>query len=475
MRLVFDLSSMVRWHGPPVGMMRVQQHYSALALGLGEPEVVFTAFDPVKRVMMQVSPDMAAAIIGGEVACDMSFYSDPARIKVRFYDRWPGWARRLLIAAIRPRRLLRLEVGAFRRSHPGKTLAPLLDRIDNWLTKPAERLTGKDGKRIRVVPFRTVVKESFNPQPGDHLLLMNSDWAHTDISIISGASRAANARLVVLLHDIIPIQFPEWYRPHDVARFTDYVKKAMGFADRIILTSRRVQTDLEEYCGKIGASRPETARVPLGCDGVREPKAQSGLPAELDPGRYILFVSTIEPRKNHAMLMEVWRRLAVDGTIARHGVKLVFAGREGWMVGEVLAKLHGHPEYGKSLLHYGDVDDDALTRLYEGSAFCVYPSLYEGYGLPPVEALFHGKALIASTGGAIGEVVGPFGLCLDPADADGWEDAMRQWISDPESRATYEEKARTFTPRTWEQAGKETLAAALRPFPNEPGQPPGLS
>ncbi|TIP39182.1 MAG: glycosyltransferase family 4 protein, partial [Mesorhizobium sp.] len=117
--------------------------------------------------------------------------------------------------------------------------------------------------------------------------------------------------------------------------------------------------------------------------------------------------------------------------------------------------------------HLDNVDDGTLSLLYQNSAFCVYPSLYEGYGLPPVEALAYGKALIASTGGAIPEVVGPFGLCLDPLDAEGWEKAMREWITSPEVRTAYEAKAGEFVARSWELAGRETLEATLAPFPDK--------
>ena len=473
MRIVFDLSSVVRWIGPPVGLVRVQRHYGAAAAAFTASDVRFTAFDPIKRVPMQIPPDVAAEIIAGETACDMSFYPDPPRIKTRFYDRWPNWARRLLMAIIRPRRLLLMEFGAFRRKNPRSGLLRLLSRVENRLTRPAERLqlAREDGARVQVLPFRTVAGTRFDPSPGDHVLLMNSDWSHTDITILSRDTRAAGAKLVVLLHDIIPIQFPEWYKPHDVARFTDYVNKAIRLADRFILTSRRVNADLEDYCAKLGTPLPQVRLVPLGCDTIRRSTAAGDLPDGLEAGRYILFVSTIEPRKNHSMLMDVWRRLAADGTIARERVKLVFAGRKGWMVDDVLETLDGHPEHGKSLIHLDNVDDATLTLLYERSAFCVYPSLYEGYGLPPVEALAYGKALIASTGGAIAEVVGSFGLCLDPLDVEGWEDAMRRWISDPEARAWYEANARAFVPRTWEQSARETLEAALEPFADEAAPP----
>ncbi|BCM19006.1 glycosyltransferase family 4 protein [Mesorhizobium sp. J8] len=472
-RLVVDLSSMARWLGPPVGLVRVQRHYSAAAAAFEACEVAFTVFDPVGRILRRVSPQMAAEIIAGDISCDMSFLPDPARIKMRFYDRWPAWARRLLMAILRPRRILITEIGAFGRRNPGSPFLRFLERVETRLMKENERrqVAREDGSRVRIVPLRTVAGDRYELSPGDHLLLMNSDWAHTDVAVISYAARSAGAKLIVLLNDIIPIQFPEWYKPHDVKRFTDYVSLVIGLADRFILTSRRVTTDVEDYAAKLGVHLPELRHVPLGCDSARKSKADGRLPDGLEADRYILFVSTIEPRKNHSLLMDVWRRLVLDGTAAHSGMKLVFVGRSGWMVDEVLAKLHSHPDYRKSLVHLDNVDDATLSLLYRNSAFCVYPSLYEGYGLPPVEALAYGKALIASTGGAIAEVVGSSGLCLDPLDIEGWESAMREWITSPAARAPYEAKAAAFVARSWERAGRETLEAALAPFADE-ARPP---
>ncbi|WP_167449056.1 glycosyltransferase family 4 protein [Mesorhizobium hawassense] len=469
MRLVVDLTSMARWLGPPVGLVRVQRRYTAAAAVFKTSEVAFTVFDPIDRVLRQVSPQIAAEIIAGDISCDMHFYPDPARIKVRFYDHWPNWARQLLMVIIKPRRILITEIGAFTRHNPDSSLLALLERIENRLMKPNERrlVARDDGSRVRVVPLRTVAGNEYKPASGDHLLLMNNDWSHTDIEVISRECRLEGAKLIVLLNDIIPIQFPDWYKPHDVKRFTDYVVLAIRLADRFILTSKRVTADVEEYAAELGSHLPELEHIPLGCDTVRKSKASASLPDGLETGRYILFVSTIEPRKNHSLLMDVWRRLVLDGTVTHSGIKLVFVGRGGWLVEGILAKLHSHPDYGKSLIHLDNVDDATLSILYRNNAFCVYPSLYEGYGLPPVEALAYGKALIASTGGAIAEVVGPYGLCLDPLDVDGWENAMRQWITSPEVRSSWEAKAGEFIARSWEQAGRETLEAVLAPFPDE--------
>jgi glycosyltransferase involved in cell wall biosynthesis len=178
-------------------------------------------------------------------------------------------------------------------------------------------------------------------------------------------------------------------------------------------------------------------------------------------GRYALFVSTIEPRKGHGMLYRVWRRLLADGVPQAHNFKLVFIGRIGWMVDELLDQINVDQAVTDSLLIMPNVEDGVLSTVYEGAAFCLYPSVYEGFGLPVVEALSRGKAIIASTGGALPEVVGEFSPCLDPADEDAWYGTLKQWITDPDARIPYENAIRArFHCISWREAAEQLFRAA---------------
>ncbi len=127
-----------------------------------------------------------------------------------------------------------------------------------------------------------------------------------------------------------------------------------------------------------------------------------------------MFVSTIEPRKNHAMLLNAWRELLDRGIPQAHDFKLVFVGREGWMVDEVMAALADRRVHHDTVLHLKGCDDDVLSALYANAAFCVYPSHYEGFGLPLVEGFARGRATIASSGGSLAEVAGGIANVLDP-------------------------------------------------------------
>ena len=102
------------------------------------------------------------------------------------------------------------------------------------------------------------------------------------------------------------------------------------------------------------------------------------------------------------------------------------------------------------------IGDDTLATLYQHAAFCLFPSLYEGYGLPVIEGFSYGKAIIASTGGALPEVIGDLSPCLDPHDEQAWYDAIKAWIEQPAARAQYEAAIRErFRPIPWKEAAEE--------------------
>ena len=190
-------------------------------------------------------------------------------------------------------------------------------------------------------------------------------------------------------------------------------------ADRVLANSRRVEADAA-YCAQSLAIRaPDIKVVPLGLSSSRRRRAPVPPAGWLEGGRFVLFVGTIEPRKGHGMLIRVWRRLLAAGIPQRHLFKLAFVGRRGWMVDDLFPQID-ELSRGGTLVHLADVSDGELTGIYRACAFCVYPSLYEGFGLPIVEAFSFGKAVIASTGGAVPETAHGLAPCLDPTDEDAW-------------------------------------------------------
>jgi glycosyltransferase involved in cell wall biosynthesis len=185
------------------------------------------------------------------------------------------------------------------------------------------------------------------------------------------------------------------------------------------------------------------------------------LPAGLTAGRYVLFVSTIEPRKSHAMLLRAWKRLAAGEGGGTNGFKLAFAGRRGWMTDEVVTALEQDAVLRRDVIHVSDATDADLEALYAGAAFCVYPSLYEGFGLPVIEAFAHGKPVIASSAGALPEAAGHLAPCLDPKDENAWVETVGRCLNDPSLLAEQARRIRAeFSWPTWSEAAARIVALA---------------
>jgi glycosyltransferase involved in cell wall biosynthesis len=274
--------------------------------------------------------------------------------------------------------------------------------------------------------------------------------------------RDSGARIAAVCYDLIPITHPQFYRSSDVAAFRQYWDGMLSVLDTVIVNAPAIRDDVIAHARKIGVPAPAVAVVPLGSEfSETTGPLDAPLPDGLEQDRYALFVSTIEPRKNHNMLLDIWERLLARGIPQQHRFKLVFVGRSGWMTGDVIRRLGAPAAFDGTVVHLRRVEDELLRALYANAAFCLYPSVYEGYGLPVVEAFALGKAVISSNGGALRDVAE--GLCpkLDPGDTSGWEATIADWITNPSLRRAAEERIkREFRPITWSETAQRFLSAA---------------
>lgn len=465
--MLFDLSSLIRWYGPPVGIVRAQQQLARYARQ-HRPDVQFTVFDPLAGRLCALLPPWVDAVIDNRLSIDNQLWPDPTSPKTKYLRDLPRpvaeaylWAtkfRRKLLSAVERRRLVARSssrlLGKFRRS--------LIKQKDHGRYYDAEGA-------VRPCPPLDLISAPLSLGPGDTLISAQSDWTYLDIAAITEAKRRFRLRHVVLCYDLIPIIHPEWFSATDVARFIAYYRAAFAEVDRVIFTARAIERDAALFC-RSGPCRdlPDTDIVPLGANSLVPSDDPSHLPPGLEAHRFALFVSTIEPRKNHRLLVEVWKRLVAEGIVDRHAFKLVFVGRPGWKMDDFFARLAGEPEFGRSILHFPAVDDRQLHALYEGAAFCLYPSIYEGYGLPVIEAMLHGKPIIASNGGALPEVIDGHGVCLDADDAPAWQREIGRMIDDQAYRDAAAARLNDYRPVTWSEAGDLFFTAAARPFAQSP-------
>lgn len=267
---------------------------------------------------------------------------------------------------------------------------------------------------------------------------------------------AGSFRKVITVHDLHFLKYPEFMTRESRRYYGEQIARAVHVADHIIAVSQTTQTDLMAYFNlpahRISVIYEGASAVyrPLPPDAVREALERLGLA----PG-YILVVGTWEPRKNLPMLLRAYARLRDR----RPGAPpLVLAGRRGWLYQEILEWPHR--------LHIADYlrwiegpDDQTLAALYNGAAFLAFPSLYEGFGLPAVEAMACGTPVVVSDRGALPEVVGDAGIILPAEDEDRWAEAMEALLDDPEARARLRQKGLERAAQfSWDRAAEETWA-----------------
>jgi glycosyltransferase involved in cell wall biosynthesis len=260
---------------------------------------------------------------------------------------------------------------------------------------------------------------------------------------------AGQVRAVVFVHDLIPLDHPEFARPGDDAKHARRIATVAEIADVVVVnsddTARRLLPHLETGGRHPAAGEPPVVVAHL---GIPEPASapQAGLPAGAPP--YFVVVSTIEARKNHLLLLNLWRGLA-----ARHGAatpKLVIVGRRGWEIESVIDLLERLPAARDHVLEAGALSDEALAAVMAGARAVLMPSLVEGFGMPVAEALSVGVPVIASRIPAHEEIAQGVAELLDPLDGPAWLAAIEDYAAEPSPRrAAQLARLAGYRPPTW--------------------------
>ena len=261
--------------------------------------------------------------------------------------------------------------------------------------------------------------------------------------------RRARGRLVMTLHDRAMRRLPWTLRKETLEDLEAHLESSLSRASAIITVSETVRLELIEA----GEAAPDRVTAVHHGPGHLHPSAATEGSSDTKP--YCLHVGTIEPRKNLAMLVEVWRRLHESDPGAP---SLVLCGGLGWKSEELRAQLEEAQREGW-IRHAGYVDDDELARLYRDATLLVYPSLYEGFGLPLVEAFAMGVPAVCSDIPVFREVAADAAVFVPATEPDAWVEAIRSMLADPDRVADYSSRAQARAGDfDWGLAASSTLA-----------------
>jgi alpha-1,3-rhamnosyl/mannosyltransferase len=270
----------------------------------------------------------------------------------------------------------------------------------------------------------------------------------------------ADCPTLATIHDLSALLHPEWHPADRVAHFERHFLPGLDRCNHFLAIS---EYGRQEVIRTLGIAPERVTRTYMGIRPGLGPlpadKVDAVLREQQLPPRYLLYLGTIEPRKNLLTLLKAYCSLPAT---TRDRWPLLMVGSWGWNAAEVADFLHAEARH-RGVIHVGYVKERHLPAIYNGARALLYPSLYEGFGLPPLEMMACGGAVLASTAGALTETVGGKAHLIDPLDLDGWRDAMALVLSDDDWWHDLRRDAATVArPFTWEQCAADTLTVYRR-------------
>lgn len=245
---------------------------------------------------------------------------------------------------------------------------------------------------------------------------------HSNLSAVSLRALKATpgSRLRVMIHDMIPLDYPEFTRPGMEIIFKTRMQATARYADEIICNSNHTKRRVEHYFSTWGV-QTKTLVAPLGIEPV--PHMTTPHQPQTEP-RYFITLGTIEPRKNHMILLQAWEKMAAEALTQNDSHKdiprLYIVGRRGWENHKVFDFLDQSPLIRHSIFEMNDLNDAQLAPMLAGATALLFPSFCEGYGLPALEAAQINLPVICSDIDVFHELLGSYPDYLSPDAMDGW-------------------------------------------------------
>lgn len=340
---------------------------------------------------------------------------------------------------------------------PESLRPPVRNRVYGWLAARRRRLRRRGGPR----PDRPARPPAMaGPRAGDTLLNLGTPWSHHPhyLARLAQEKQRLGLRYAQLVYDVGPA-----WRGEEAGMprlFTDWLRAMLPLADQLVTISRYSDEDLRRLAARQVLALPPLRRVRLGAGlpRVQLPPRRAELAPLLRRGGYLLTVASLSPSKNHAAIVQALALLAARG---RALPPLLWLGRN-IQRAELDALLARHPAVARQVLHLEGADDHDLALAYAHCRLTIFPSRFEGYGLPVAESLAFGKVCLASNACSIPEAGGDFADYFAPDDPAALAALIERYLDEAALAAREAEIRRGHRPTTWQETCRQ-LYAALGP------------
>ncbi|NPD68330.1 glycosyltransferase family 4 protein [Lichenicola cladoniae] len=298
------------------------------------------------------------------------------------------------------------------------------------------------------------------PASGDlrrRVYLLLSHHHLTRPAVVAQAIAKRGAAFVPMVHDLIPLEFPEYSREREPARHASRIDTVVRQADAVLVPSEAVRGSLLPYLERAGRPHVPVWVIPHGVHLRALPNARIGPDAATGPvpHPYFICLGTIEARKNHLLLLNLWRRLVEEhGEQAPH---LVLIGKRGWENEQVLDMIERCPALKGVVKEHNALPDEEVVRLLKGARALLFPSFAEGYGLPLAEALSLGVPAICSDIPVFREVGGGRPYMLDPLDTMAWKRKVEAFTGNDTDREAQRASLRDLPVPGWDDSVRSAM------------------
>lgn len=265
-------------------------------------------------------------------------------------------------------------------------------------------------------------------------------------------------KIATYIYDLIPIRYPQYCDVSLLQSFPAYIDVVTYYSDLILTDSQYVADDIQELLKKARRRFPEFCVAYPGCDFKKVSLDDSAINVDVKniakKGKYILMVSTIEPRKNHKVILD-----AYDEFLKDEELNIIFAGKLGWKIKEFSTRLFLHKDYEKKLFLLSGQNDETISYLYQNAWVVVFSSHIEGYGLPSVEPLIAGAPTLLSDIPVLHETAGSYADYFNQNNPHELATKIKRLLDDDDLYKNRKRKLQDYQPRTWNQCGNKILNA----------------
>jgi glycosyltransferase involved in cell wall biosynthesis len=336
--------------------------------------------------------------------------------------------------------------------------APPADPYHRQQPPPGDRTYPPLARHLATLRHR-VLHDSRLKIPNDAIYLNVAQHAFEHARYFRWLKRRADICCVFAIHDLLSVDYPEYFPPRNLQLFRRRLNTAFEYADAFITSTQTVRARLEKEIGRVRSrERPIHVQafaspledVPIDPPDVRPP----------DGNPYFIMIGTIEPRKNHLLVLHIWRELVVA---CQNAPKLLLVGERGWENEQVMDILDRSVALRSHIVWISRATSKSLAGLLRGAHALLMPSYDEGYGLPLVEALSLGTPVIASDIPVFHEVTQGWAKFISPTDGPGWHAEILRLSHEPDYYQVRREATQQFKMPTWQGyfAGVEQFSASL--------------